>query len=59
MSQRGRATEMLEQPQVRTRSCPTGTCPDPTGHHGTGPRLRQRAPPDGHTLAAPPPDPPQ
>ncbi|MED6203311.1 hypothetical protein PIB30_114240, partial [Stylosanthes scabra] len=45
-------------PMGRTRSCPMGTCSGPAGHHGTEPRLRHRAPPDGHTLAAPPPVPP-
>ncbi|MED6227680.1 hypothetical protein PIB30_116152, partial [Stylosanthes scabra] len=59
MSLHGREMEMLEQHQARKRSCPMGTCSGPDGHHGTEPRHRQRARPDGHTLAAPPPAPHQ
>ncbi|MED6118013.1 hypothetical protein PIB30_115481, partial [Stylosanthes scabra] len=58
MSRHGRAMEMLEQHQGRTRSCPMGTSSGPAGHHGTEPRLRHRVSRDGHTLAAPPPAPP-
>ncbi|MED6191417.1 hypothetical protein PIB30_116375, partial [Stylosanthes scabra] len=51
--------EMLEQHQARKRSCPMGKCSGPDGHPGIEHRHHQRARPDGHTLAAPPPAPHQ